>query len=421
MNYLNSFFEKINLYDEYESDRCDMEEEDKEYNKISFNILDKFEEKLGIVDDFFNFTDVENLDNLDDLDDFNSIKDSLKKYEISNQELNEYLIQKNDNINNDNNKVYEDNSNKEVYEDNNNKEVYEDNSNKEVDEDNIDEEQLCQICYDNFLMPKLSSACGRDECNSLVCKECLNEWYDQTKRGCVIVKDNILCPFCKSIPIVEKIDIINEKILVKIINFNFNERYYYALCTECNNIMEYCERECSNGIPNVVDFICHKCIGNFKAKRCPGCNMYVEKVSGCNHISCFCGTHWCYVCRKKFDTKDETYRHLSKIHGGYFNDDQRNEFNRNDLIGENLTLEEVNERIERESNRGTYNYGLARGYNNYYAEHNCNQLGGYGYYNTHRPTSNGIRSFTYTTSNGTFHHRQPAKFDNYTRRYSRYY
>ncbi|KAK0632507.1 hypothetical protein B0T14DRAFT_34942 [Immersiella caudata] len=33
-------------------------------------------------------------------------------------------------------------------------------------------------------------------------------------------------------------------------------------------------------------------------KACPSCKYVVEKTDGCNHISCVCGTHWCYRCGK---------------------------------------------------------------------------------------------------------------------------
>ncbi|OAQ34080.1 hypothetical protein K457DRAFT_14481 [Linnemannia elongata AG-77] len=31
-------------------------------------------------------------------------------------------------------------------------------------------------------------------------------------------------------------------------------------------------------------------------RNCPACRQKIEKASGCNHISCRCGAHFCYVC-----------------------------------------------------------------------------------------------------------------------------
>jgi hypothetical protein len=33
-----------------------------------------------------------------------------------------------------------------------------------------------------------------------------------------------------------------------------------------------------------------------KLKQCPKCKRWVEKVSGCDHIKCTCGTPFCYRC-----------------------------------------------------------------------------------------------------------------------------
>jgi len=41
------------------------------------------------------------------------------------------------------------------------------------------------------------------------------------------------------------------------------------------------------------------------------------KTLGCNHITCNCGTHWCYVCGEK-STEREIYAHLNTAHGAIF-------------------------------------------------------------------------------------------------------
>lgn len=54
------------------------------------------------------------------------------------------------------------------------------------------------------------------------------------------------------------------------------------------------------------------------AKRCPFCQLPVIKRGGCNHITCRCGKHWCYVCRKACSNAAETYTHLRSEHGGIY-------------------------------------------------------------------------------------------------------
>lgn len=38
------------------------------------------------------------------------------------------------------------------------------------------------------------------------------------------------------------------------------------------------------------------------ARFCPGCARPTQRIDGCNHISCPCGTHWCYACGARWGT-----------------------------------------------------------------------------------------------------------------------
>ena len=52
-------------------------------------------------------------------------------------------------------------------------------------------------------------------------------------------------------------------------------------------------------------------------KRCPKCNIPIEKNKGCNHIHCRqCSADICWVCLKYFDTPNECYDHLHDDHKG---------------------------------------------------------------------------------------------------------
>lgn len=39
--------------------------------------------------------------------------------------------------------------------------------------------------------------------------------------------------------------------------------------------------------------------------KCPGCKMRVNKIDGCNHIHCICGTEFCYRCGEESEYYDE--------------------------------------------------------------------------------------------------------------------
>jgi len=53
-------------------------------------------------------------------------------------------------------------------------------------------------------------------------------------------------------------------------------------------------------------------------KRCPGCQIAIEKDEGCNHMKCtVCQTHICWMCMKTFPGGDGIYGHMRSEHGGF--------------------------------------------------------------------------------------------------------
>ena len=52
-------------------------------------------------------------------------------------------------------------------------------------------------------------------------------------------------------------------------------------------------------------------------KCCPKCTVGIEKTGGCNHISCRCGVHICWVCLEYFDSPQRCYDHLQASHGSF--------------------------------------------------------------------------------------------------------
>ncbi|KAL0067040.1 hypothetical protein AAF712_005824 [Marasmius tenuissimus] len=53
------------------------------------------------------------------------------------------------------------------------------------------------------------------------------------------------------------------------------------------------------------------------AKRCPSCQVWIEKTEGCHHMTCKCGAHICWVCMEAFDLK-VIYDHMVEAHGGIY-------------------------------------------------------------------------------------------------------
>jgi len=52
-------------------------------------------------------------------------------------------------------------------------------------------------------------------------------------------------------------------------------------------------------------------------KRCPSCQILIEKIEGCNHMTCKCGSHICWVCMGVFPAQD-IYQHMQAAHGSYY-------------------------------------------------------------------------------------------------------
>ena len=42
-------------------------------------------------------------------------------------------------------------------------------------------------------------------------------------------------------------------------------------------------------------------------KTCPLCSREIEKTVGCNHITCLCGSHRCWICGKDGDVNGNKF------------------------------------------------------------------------------------------------------------------
>lgn len=106
--------------------------------------------------------------------------------------------------------------------------------------------------------------------------------------------------------------------------------WIYAWCEGCGVAKQYMQRVCANRAPpEVKHWKCVSCAtwkGDGVYKECPGCKTMIEKVDGCNHITCAvegCETEWCFVCRGVYD-EDTIYEHMEEAHGGYGDDQPDN-------------------------------------------------------------------------------------------------
>ncbi|KAF9226084.1 hypothetical protein BS17DRAFT_878787 [Gyrodon lividus] len=56
-----------------------------------------------------------------------------------------------------------------------------------------------------------------------------------------------------------------------------------------------------------------------RVKKCPRCSVPIEKLEGCNHMTCRCGAHICWRCMGTF-TAETIYPHMHSAHGTIHDD-----------------------------------------------------------------------------------------------------
>lgn len=185
------------------------------------------------------------------------------------------------------------------------------------------DQHSCMMCFSDLPDNKLRKACDRRGCGIRCCVDCLKGWYGQSRPGSVVLPSHLLCAFCKQAPTFKLLSKYNRRLCtVKALDLKgWQDNWYYAWCEKCYRVKEYMEKVCAQGLPDVSGFNCEECVAvkqcSVLAKECPECGVMTEKTSGCDHITCRCGAHWCFVCGER-QTSQSIYAHLSKEHGGYF-------------------------------------------------------------------------------------------------------
>ncbi|KAF3914828.1 hypothetical protein ABW20_dc0103720 [Dactylellina cionopaga] len=198
---------------------------------------------------------------------------------------------------------------------------------------NTIEYKTCNLCFDSSFKPQdLHEACGRRGCHNKICADCIKAWYGQNAPGKVVNINSLQCPFCRREPAAKILrgyglnvaSLAGVKDAVK-----KRGKWIYGWCIDCDTAKEYMARVCAAGGQPVEleNFVCEQCEekkripGPRDIKPCPKCTVMTEKTAGCNHITCPCGQHWCYICGGAFEER-KIYSHLDYVHGGIFNDDE---------------------------------------------------------------------------------------------------
>ncbi|KAF8421480.1 hypothetical protein EV426DRAFT_201556 [Tirmania nivea] len=226
----------------------------------------------------------------------------------------------------------------------------------------IDAPGECPICFDTAEDPvRISST---PECEHVYCKACLKDYINSTvdtKKfpitcvGMSTVDSNALCGARLDLSIATGVlstgdlDNILHTAFTSYIRRRPNEFLYcptancstvyrpppantkggqVLICVDCLlEICMTCNVEAHDGITCEEykismhhDEKAEKEYEEWKARNgvqaCPRCKTDIQKISGCNHITCgSCKAHICWKCLALFDQSEEVYTHMNKNHG----------------------------------------------------------------------------------------------------------
>ena len=167
-------------------------------------------------------------------------------------------------------------------------------------------EVKCSICYDTFFFRLMN----RHPCGHFQCHDCFEGMVVKDyKPGDVVQNMNCLCPKCRT-PI-DHPDQRIKKLYNKypdglphgtLVRFCTGERGGFALFEQdmpCGQEIQFSEQKCIECRPPPIP-----------SRPCPSCGIQTNKESGCDHITCPCGAHWCYRCGEGFSNEYDCYDHL---------------------------------------------------------------------------------------------------------------
>lgn len=182
--------------------------------------------------------------------------------------------------------------------------------------------RTCLMCCE-IMMSTDAQNC--DSCQAHICRPCMAKWMNMNKVGHCVLPTNFKCPMCKRTATYRMFNKVYNKSVVRQMSFcSFDDESYYAWCEKCYKVEAFMEKKCSEEMPAITNYRCDECVTKKakklmdSAKTCVKCNHSISKVSGCNHIKCVCGAHWCYVCGASFEKSSECCSHLRSVHGSLF-------------------------------------------------------------------------------------------------------
>ncbi|XP_048319827.1 E3 ubiquitin-protein ligase RSL1-like [Ziziphus jujuba] len=173
---------------------------------------------------------------------------------------------------------------------------------------------FCNNCLGKYITTKIQQNISKVECPDLKCesvlephlcrsivpKEVFDRWEDALCEALFLDAQKFYCPF-KDCSVL----LVNDgEEAVTMSECPNCHRLFCAQCKvawhdgmKCNKFQKIVKE--GRGREDMMAMLLAK---KKQWRRCPSCKMYVEKISGCIHITCRCRYEFCYACGSKWSS-----------------------------------------------------------------------------------------------------------------------
>ncbi|KAJ7589566.1 hypothetical protein C8J56DRAFT_889107 [Mycena floridula] len=210
--------------------------------------------------------------------------------------------------------------------------------------------EICPVCYDQVSSP-FPLGCGH-----IYCTPCLRHLLTSAKDTrnfplCCLGSENT-CGIPIPIPTIQRLISVTEfNHLLETVFIDYVEKHpndlRFCKTPACTQLYRCTRSSEEINCPSCFSSVCSACHGEGhsgmtceqwrtqnssaeqerltdrwmmrqggRVKKCPSCNVHIEKLEGCNHMKCRCGAHVCWICLQVFTDDRHVYQHLNSVHGG---------------------------------------------------------------------------------------------------------